>query len=76
MICPTCNGTGHIDTTTEANVGFRTKRICEDCGGCGIAHCCEGHQPPPWTPDNPRSDDPTMCRCGATAKDPYCYCDC
>jgi len=29
-----------------------------------------------WVPDNPRPDDPAKCRCGATAAEPYCYCDC
>ncbi len=29
---------------------------------------------PAWTPDNPRPDNPALCRCGASAADPYCYC--
>lgn len=29
-----------------------------------------------WVPDNPDPDDPDRCRCGATAADPWCYCDC
>jgi hypothetical protein len=28
-----------------------------------------------WVPDNPDPDDPDRCRCGATAADPWCYCD-
>ena len=38
MICPTCYGDG------QTRAGFP----CEECGGCGTAHCCEGMQEQPW----------------------------
>jgi hypothetical protein len=38
MICPICQG---------ARVVWRGYHAepCPECGGCGVAHCCDGHQP-------------------------------
>jgi len=44
MICDQCHGTGKV-------FGDQTQRLrshiipCPACGGCGIAHCCDGDQP-------------------------------
>jgi hypothetical protein len=34
MICPDCYGKGYTDDCK--------KPVCENCGGVGIIHCCEG----------------------------------
>lgn len=40
MICEPCRGRGLIlDKVTLA------PRPCPQCGGCGVAHCCDGDQP-------------------------------
>jgi hypothetical protein len=30
---------------TIASADFAASLPCPDCGGCGIAHCCEGERP-------------------------------
>jgi hypothetical protein len=50
MICPTCHGEGWIeiskdDPRASNAVTFYNGRpiiSCPDCGGHGIAHCCDG----------------------------------
>lgn len=39
MICQKCVGSG---IERDESGGWKSVRICPDCGGCGIAHCCEG----------------------------------
>lgn len=45
MRCPTCFGTGRGPVTGEW-IGHRLQTRmgppCEDCGGTGAAHCCDG----------------------------------
>lgn len=49
MICPTCHGRGfvpsHLNARREGR--YTVHFVCEDCGGSGIAHCCEGLQSQP-----------------------------
>lgn len=40
MICEQCHGT-RLVVTAEA------VRPCEECGGLGVVHCCEGLQAQP-----------------------------
>lgn len=42
MTCPECHGAGYL---YRVNIVARTAtpEPCESCGGCGIAHCCDGH---------------------------------
>lgn len=44
MICETCHGTGWmlvrvLNTQIPVDV---LEFPCDDCGGCGRTHCCEG----------------------------------
>lgn len=43
MICNMCGGLGIIEVDEEILSIFP----CEQCGGCGIAYCCEGLQEQP-----------------------------
>lgn len=71
MRCERCNGTGRESNPARnecALMGVHEQflpapyRPCLDCGGSGIAHCCEGERPDcavdtTATPDqNHRSD--------------------
>ena len=54
MRCEKCQGAGH--RKSPYIVGLKdgdiyTVNVCTDCGGTGIAHCCEGmrEQPEPET---------------------------
>lgn len=44
MICERCHGEGMVGSDPS---GERTGKLvpCPDCGGCGVAHCCEGERP-------------------------------
>lgn len=47
MRCEKCHGTGRIKVTSgcsAAGVIVMTTIPCPECGGCGIAHCCEGER--------------------------------
>ncbi len=35
MVCPVCNGTGKITTTTSINATSERKQVCVHCGGTG-----------------------------------------
>lgn len=37
MICPACDGEGWL--LTEVSEEWIP---CDQCGGCGLAYCCEG----------------------------------
>ena len=46
MLCDTCRWTGHpgyvrVARNAEANDAYELVP-CPDCGGQGIAHCCDG----------------------------------
>jgi len=44
-LCHKCHGTG-LKRVTESQWGNAALNIpCPACGGCGIAHCCDGDQP-------------------------------
>lgn len=42
MRCETCQGTGK---RRELSSAFHRYLACGDCGGSGIAHCCDGERP-------------------------------
>lgn len=54
MICPACHGNTVIPIRDKAGrrVGVL---VCPECGGCGLAHCCEGDRCEPAI-DNPVPD--------------------
>ena len=49
MMCPECFGKGGtlLDTggTTPWGEPVDSWITCNECGGCGVIHCCEGDQP-------------------------------
>ena len=51
MRCQTCQGTECAVQTPSALelAGFLPPYPCPDCGGSGIAHCCEGDRACPGT---------------------------
>ena len=48
MRCETCQGRGWVRDqipmfTEYPNAAIRHPKVpCPDCGGCGVAHCCDG----------------------------------
>ena len=44
MICDRCRGAGVVSSPYIAGV-VCVSYPCPLCGGCGIAHCCDGDQP-------------------------------
>ena len=44
MRCETCQGWGRTRQGEERNP-FPPLLPCPDCGGSGVAHCCEGERP-------------------------------
>jgi hypothetical protein len=47
MRCESCHGTGQLaaagdDVLSCAAAGPPLALPCPECGGCGIAHCCDG----------------------------------
>lgn len=43
MICETCHGFGRVKPHERgADVPKDALEPCADCGGTGVAHCCEG----------------------------------
>ena len=43
MICPVCHGAGKIRQWLSLMGGALWRDVpCESCGGCGVAHCCDG----------------------------------
>jgi hypothetical protein len=59
MRCPACFGTGHRPLTSEwigHRLLVRMGPPCQDCGGTGIAHCCDGLTA---CNDAPEHDTPT-----------------
>src|SRR5437762_2512331 len=51
MLCEWCHGKGITEKTSACG----TVRVpCQECGGCGILHCCEGlvEQSPPSHPQD------------------------
>lgn len=48
MRCEKCHGVGHIRSTVTWDwFSYVFNRTCEDCGGSGLANCCEGLQEQP-----------------------------
>lgn len=46
MKCETCQGTGFKREWLSLMGGALWRDVpCPDCGGCGLAHCCEGERP-------------------------------
>lgn len=46
MICPICHGTGFVNRHFSGETGTVPQTLpCPECGGTGIGHCCDGHQP-------------------------------
>lgn len=46
MICETCHGNGFCsDVAYTQGREYVTHVPCPECGGCGVSHCCDGHQP-------------------------------
>jgi hypothetical protein len=55
MICDVCKGSGLIresvyDSDTHTLLS-RFVRYCFTCGGCGIAHCCDGDRADCYLPE-------------------------
>ncbi len=50
MICETCHGTGKIGP-------FPIAIPCPICGGCGVAHCCDGLVEQPAEEDDADAED-------------------
>lgn len=46
MICPDCDGRGTISRPYIPALDLYTISPCETCGGCGVAHCCDGDTMP------------------------------
>lgn len=44
MQCETCLGTGTVLLRTWPGAALQPYP-CGDCGGSGLAHCCEGERP-------------------------------
>ena len=46
MRCPTCHGTGNVvrqsPVCPDLGLWSNYEVPCQDCGGSGITHCCEG----------------------------------
>ena len=58
MICPTCHGKGYVRSPYIPDLGLWVHSPCPDCGGCGIAHCCDGiDMPTPQTHDKEPDDE-------------------
>lgn len=54
MICPTCKGERKQRVQVPINNGGTAylDAPCDDCGGTGIAHCCDGLQEQPNADQN------------------------
>jgi hypothetical protein len=53
MRCGACYGSGWQDKVIRTKSGYPIRRdrwTCQDCGGSGIAHCCDGLRACPDTP--------------------------
>lgn len=43
MRCGNCHGTGQVAGTADERSAVAAIHLpCPECGGCGIAHCCDG----------------------------------
>lgn len=42
MICATCSGEGWVWPGGPVDGPESDPEPCPDCGGCGLAYCCEG----------------------------------
>jgi DnaJ-class molecular chaperone len=43
MRCERCQGLGNLPINfTFGDYHATTLMPCPDCGGCGVAHCCDG----------------------------------
>ena len=51
MLCPRCHGRRTV-------VGRGLPQPCEECGGRGEIHCCEGLQAQPGPAGEPPGQDP------------------
>ena len=62
MLCETCRYSGRVGFVRAAGHTPTDDRIdeqlvpCPDCGGSGIAHCCDGICEQPGTAGDPASD--------------------
>ena len=62
MRCEPCLGTGKAFIAERGVIGAfsfsewlaHMNKPCRDCGGSGIAHCCEGDQAQPEPPERER----------------------
>ena len=57
MLCETCQLTGRpgfVHSPQPRNDGKEVMIPCPDCGGTGVAHCCDGicEQPGPMVRDD------------------------
>jgi hypothetical protein len=57
MLCETCRYSGRVGFVRAGHQTSTDDRVdepmipCPDCGGSGIAHCCDGICEQPGTPD-------------------------
>jgi len=42
MRCEVCHGLGKLKRALQAEPESEIELPCSDCGGSGIAHCCDG----------------------------------
>jgi len=47
MRCERCRGDGWLLVPAPTKFGLPEEVPCPECGGSGIAHCCEGDQTQP-----------------------------
>lgn len=63
----TCTGCGRWRKCAKIKAGW----FCREC----LTKPRLDEKGPRWKPVNPVSGNPEKCQCGATVRDPFCFCD-
>lgn len=62
MMCEPCHGRGELIRSvpyiTSLGLCSNWLEICLDCGGTGIAHCCDGMREQPVPDEEPEPPQP------------------